>query len=404
MKVPLLDLKLQYEKIEKEVEDTVKEVFRSGSYILGPNVKAFEDEIAQYCGTKYAVGVASGTDALRISLAALGIGKEDEVITTPFTFIATIEAVTQVGARPVFVDIDEETFNINPEKIEEAITEKTKAIIPVHLYGQPADMGPIMRIAEKYKLKVIEDAAQAIGAEYSFTQSLNSGQSLSSLEKSTSPNSNSAKKVGSIGDVGCLSFFPTKNLGGCGDGGMIITDDEEIARRVKALRVHGRSSNNYFYSLAGYNSRLDELQAAILRVKLGYLDEWIKMRRTKASLYNQLLSPSSTLIRLPLSAPYKKHTYYLYTIRISKRDELKEHLQKKGIGTKIYYPLPLHLQKIYENLGYKKGDLPGAEKTSQEVLSLPIYPELGEDKVELVVREINNFLTTHCSRITTHGI
>ncbi|GAI57273.1 unnamed protein product, partial [marine sediment metagenome] len=238
---------------------------RSGYYVLGPNVKAFEHEIAQYCGTKYAIGVASGTDALRISLAALGIRKEDEVITTPFTFIATIEAVTQVGARPVFVDIDEETFNIDPTKIEEAMTEKTKAIIPVHLYGQPADMGPIMRIAEKYKLKVIEDAAQAIGVEYSFTQSLNSGQSLSSLEKSTSPNSNFTKKVGSIGDVGCLSFFPTKNLGGCGDGGMIITDDEEIARRVKALRVHGRSSNNYFYSLAGYNSRLDELQAAILR-------------------------------------------------------------------------------------------------------------------------------------------
>lgn len=403
MQVPLLDLKLQYKTIEKEVEEAVKEVLRGGYYILGPNVEVFENEIAQYCGTKYAIGVASGTDALRISLAALGIGKADEIITTPFTFIATAEAVTQVGARPVFVDIDEETFNIDPTKIKEAMTEKTKAIIPVHLYGQPADMGPIMRIAEKYKLKVIEDAAQAIGAEYSFTQSSNSDQPLSSLENSTSANSNSAKKVGSIGDVGCLSFFPTKNLGGCGDGGMIITDDEEIARRAKVLRVHGRSSNNYFYSLPGYNSRLDELQAAILRVKLRYLDQWIKMRRTKASLYNQLLSPSSTPIELPLSAPYKKHTYYLYTVRISKRDELKEYLQKKGIGTKIYYPLPLHLQKIYESLGYREGDLPVAEKASKEVLSLPIYPELGEDKVELVVREINNF-ADHSPRITTHGI
>ncbi len=404
MHVPLLDLKQQYEKIEKEVEEAVKEVLRGGYYILGPNVEAFEHEIAQYCGTKYAVGVASGTDALRISLAALGIGKEDEVITIPFTFIATTEAIAQTGARPVFVDIDEETFNINPEKIEEAITEKTKAIIPVHLYGQPADMGPIMRIAKKYKLKVIEDAAQAIGVEYSFTQSSNSDQPLSSVENSTSPNSNSTKKVGSIGDAGCLSFFPTKNLGGCGDGGMIITDDEKIARRAKALRVHGQSSNNYFYSLAGYNSRLDELQATILTVKLRYLDEWIKIRRKKASLYNQLLSSSSMPIKLPLSAPYRKHTYSLYTIRISKRDELKEYLQKKGIGTKIYYPLPLHLQKIYGSLGYREGDLPVAEKASKEVLSLPIYPELGENKVELVGREINNFFTTHCSRITVHGI
>jgi len=395
MQVPLLDLKLQYEKVEKEIEEAVKEVLRSGYYILGPNVKAFEEEIAQYCGTRYAIGVASGTDALRISLAALGIRKEDEVITSPFTFIATTEAIMQVGARPVFVDIDEETFNINPEKIEEAITEKTKAIIPVHLYGQPADMGPIMRIAKKYKLKVIEDAAQAIGAEYSFTQSLNSDQPLSSLENSTSPNPNSKKKVGSIGDAGCLSFFPTKNLGGCGDGGMIITDDEEIAGRAKALRVHGVSSNNYFYSLAGYNSRLDELQAAILRVKLRYLDEWIKMRCKKASLYSQLLSSSSTPIKLPFSAPHRKHTYSLYTIRISKRDELKEYLQKKEIGTKIYYPLPLHLQKIYDNLGYRQRDLPVAEKVSRDVLSLPIYPELGEDKVELVAREINNFLTAH---------
>jgi len=395
MKVPLLDLKLQYEKIEKEVEEAVKEVLRGGYYILGPNVEAFEEEVAQYCGTKYAVGVASGTDALRISLAALGIGKEDEVITAPFTFIATTEAITQVGAQPVFVDIDEDAFNINPEKIEEAIREKTKAIMPVHLYGQPAEMGPIMRIAKKYKLKVIEDVAQAMGAEYSFTQSLNSDRPLSSLENSTSRDSNSTKKAGSIGDVGCLSFFPTKNLGGCGDGGMIITDDEEIARTIRALRVHGRSSNNYFYSLAGYNSRLDELQAVILRVKLRYLDEWIKMRSKKASLYSQLLSSSSTPIKRPLSAPHGKHTYSLYTIRISKRDELKEYLQKKGIGTKIYYPLPLHLQKIYNNLGYRQGDLPVAEKASKEVLSLPIYPELGEDKVELVAREINNFFTAH---------
>ncbi len=366
MRVPLLDLKPQYEQIKKEVEEAVKKVLCSGYYILGPNVGALEKEIAAYCDTKYAVGVASGTDALRLSLISLGLGKGDEVITTPFTFVATAEVIVQVGARPVFVDIEEETFNIDPAKIEEAITEKTRAIIPVHLYGHPADMKPIMGIAKKYNLRVIEDAAQAMGAEYSL------------------------KKAGSIGDAGCLSFFPTKNLGGCGDGGMVLTNNEKTAEKIKALRTHGTKSD-YIYSVFGYNSRLDELQAAILRVKLKYLDEWIEMRRQKASLYNELFSSFDIAVKVPFQAPYARHTYCVYTIRTSERERLKEYLGAKGIGTKVYYPLPLHLQRVYEYLDYKKGDFPIAEKASREVLSLPIYPELEKDKIELVVREISNF-------------
>lgn len=370
MRVPLLDLKPQYEQIKKEVEEAVKEVLHSGYYILGPNVKALEEEMAAYCGTKYAVGVASGTDALRLSLISLGIGEGDEVITAPFTFVATTEAIVQVGAKPVFVDIEEETFNIEPAKIEEVITEKTRAIIPVHLYGQSVDMEPIMRIAKKYNLKVIEDAAQAIGAEYGL------------------------KKVGSIGNIGCLSFFPTKNLGGCGDGGMVLTNDERIAEKIKSLRTHGTKSD-YIYSVFGYNSRLDELQAAILRVKLKYLDKWIEMRRQKASLYNELFSSSpsgpSKGVKIPQEAPYARHGYCVYTICTPEREKLKEYLEAKGIGTKVYYPLPLHLQRVHKDLGYREGDFPLAEKASREVLSLPIYPELERDKIELVVKEISNF-------------
>lgn len=370
MQVPLLDLKPQYEQIKKEVEEAVKEVLRSGYYILGPNVKALEEEMAAYCGTKYAVGVASGTDALRLSLISLGISEGDEVTTAPFTFVATTEAIVQVGAKPVFVDIEEETFNIDPAKIEEAITEKTRAIIPVHLYGQAVNIEPIMRIAKKYSLKVIEDAAQAIGAEYGL------------------------KKVGSIGDVGCLSFFPTKNLGGCGDGGMVLTNDEKIAEKIKSLRIHGTKSD-YIYSVFGYNSRLDELQAAILRVKLKYLDKWIEMRRQKAFLYNELFSSSpsgpSKGVKIPQEAPHARHSYCVYTICTPERERLKEYLETKGIRTKVYYPLPLHLQRVHKDLGYRKGDFPLAEKASREVLSLPIYPELERDKIELVVKEISNF-------------
>ena len=335
-------------------------------------MRSLEDEIARYCGVNCAVGVASGTDALVLALNALGIGKEDEVITTPFTFFATAEAVTQMGAKPVFVDIEEESFNIDPTKIEEKVTEKTKAIIPVHLYGQPASMKPIMEIARKYNLRVIEDAAQAFGAEYSFSQS--------------------TKKVGSIGELGCLSFYPTKNLGGCGDGGMILTNREKIAEQLRFLRIHGAKAL-YLHSLVGYNSRLDELQAAGLRVKLKHVGSWIEMRREKASLYDELLSSLKGLVTVPHQVPYARHTFCVYTIRVSQRNQLREYLTRKGIGTKVYYPLSLHLQEVYAHLGYKRGDFPVSEKASQEVLSLPMYPELKEEHIELVAREIENFFS-----------
>lgn len=371
MQVPLLDLKAQYKRVGKEINRVVKEVLESGYYILGSNVKALEEKIAAYCGVKYAVGVASGTDALKLSLISAGVGKGDEVIVPPFTFIATVEVITQIGANPVFVDIEEESFNIDAEKVEPAITEKTKAIVPVHLYGHPALMEKIISLARKYNLKVIEDAAQALGAKCLFSQVF--------------------RKVGSLGDAGCLSFFPTKVLGGCGDAGMVLTNKEEIAEKIRILRVHGLE-NNYSCSLSGYNSRLDELQGAILKVKLRYLDEWIEVRRQKASFYNELFTSFSSPIKIPQEAFYARHSYSVYTIRSPQRDRLKEYLAAKGIGTKIYYPLPLHLQEIYRKIGYKKGDFPVAEKVSREVISLPIYPELSEDKIEFVVKEISNFV------------
>ena len=370
MQIPLVDLKSQYETIKNEINEAIEKVLSSGKYILGLNVKSLEDEIARYCGVSYAVGVASGTDALVLALSALGIGEEDEVITTPFTFFATAEAITQVRARPVFADIEEESFNIDPAKIEEKLTKKTKAIMPVHLYGQPASMGSIMEIAGRHNLHVIEDAAQAFGAEYKFSRS--------------------TKKAGSIGHLGCLSFYPTKNIGGCGDGGMILTHHEKIAERLRVLRVHGTKSL-YIHSMVGYNSRLDELQAAALRVKLKHVDRWIEMRRQNASLYDELLSSSKGLVTVPYQVPSALHTFCAYTIRAHQRDRLRDYLTKKGVGTRVYYPLPLHLQEVYAGLGYKRGDFPVSEKASEEVISLPMYPELKEEQIELVAREIKNF-------------
>lgn len=373
MRVPLLDIKAQYKIIGKEIKNAIEEVLESGHYILGPNVKRLEEEIAAYCGVKYAIGVASGTDALKLSLISMGIDKGDEVIVPPFTFISTVEVIIQIGASPVFTDIEEGTFNIDTEKIEEAITEKTKAIIPVHLYGHAAQMEKIISLAKKYNLKIIEDAAQALGAECLF--------------------SGIFSKVGSLGDVGCLSFYPTKLLGGCGDGGMVITNNEEIAEKMGFLRAHGLNGD-YSYCLSGYNSRLDELQAAILRVKLNHLDDWINMRRQKAHLYNELfISLPSPSMKIPQEASYARHNYGVYTIRSLQRDHLKEYLTKRGIGTKVYYPLPLHLEDIHKSLGYKKGDFPVAEKASREVLSLPIYPELSEDDIKLVAEEIGKFVS-----------
>lgn len=372
MRVPLLDLKAQYKIVGKEINRAVEEVLQSGYYILGPNVEELEEEIAVYCKVKYAIGVASGTDALRLSLISIGLGKGDEVIVPCFTFISVAEVITQIGAHPVFIDIEEETFNIDAEKIEQAITEKTKAILPVHLYGHAAQMEKIISLAKKYNLKVIEDAAQALGAECLFSKVF--------------------FKVGSLGDTGCLSFFPSKVLGGCGDGGMVLTNNEEVAEKIRFLRAHGLNGD-YSYCMSGYNSRLDELQGAILRVKLKYLDEWINIRRQKAHLYNELFTSfPSPGIKTPQEASYTRHSYGLYTIRNRQRDHLKEYLAKRGIGTKVYYPLPLHLEEIHRGLGYKKGDFPVAERASREVLSLPIYPELTEDKMELVTREIGKFI------------
>ena len=357
--IPLIDLKKQYETIKDEINKTIQQVINDGRFILGPDVAAFEEKMTAYLGVKYAVGVGSGTDALEIALLALGIGDGDEVITTPFTFIATAEAITNCGARPVFVDIDSKTYCIDPDLIEAKITEKTKAILPVHLYGHPAEMDKILNLAKKYNLKVIEDCAQALGAEYK------------------------GIKVGSIADAGCLSFFPGKNLGCFGDGGMMVTNNEEVYTKAKMLRHHG-SKKKYYHSISGFNSRLDTLQAAILRVKLKYLDEWNERRRQNAKFYAELLSKSAT-VTVPFVSPQGKHSYNYYTIRVKERDEVQQELKLAGIGNMVYYPLCLHLQEVYRELGYKAGDFPEAEKASEEVLSLPMFAELAEGQIKETV-------------------
>jgi len=359
MNVPFVDLKRQYDSIKDEVNTKINKVLQNTHFILGENSDAFEKEFANYCGVKYGVGVASGSDALTLNLKALGIGKGDEVITAPNTFIATVDAISRNGAKPVFVDIDPETYNIDVAEIEEKITDKTKAIIPVHLYGQPADMDEIIKIAKKYDLKIIEDACQAHGAEYK------------------------GKKVGSLSDVGCFSFYPAKNLGAYGDGGMVVTNNEQIAERIKMLRNYGQSKK-YYHDFIGYNSRLDEIQAAVLRVKLRYLDEWNDKRREHAKLYNELLENVSG-IETPTEKEFVKHVYHLYVIRCKNRNELQNYLSSKGVSTGIHYPIPVHLQKAYKHLEYKEGDFPITEKYAKEILSLPMFPELTDEEIEAVV-------------------
>lgn len=361
-KIQLVDLVAQYHSIKEEIDSAIQRVLESGRFILGPEVEEFEKEASEYIGTRFAVGVGSGTDAILLALDALGIGKGDEVITTPFTFIATTEAIRRRGARVVFADIEEDTYNLNPEEVKKKITDKTKAILVVHLYGHPADMDRIMQLAKDYNLKVVEDCAQAFGAEYK------------------------GRKVGSIGDVGCFSFFPTKNLGCYGDGGLVTTNDPEIAEKVRALRVHGAKSKYRDYISDGYKSRLDALQAAILRVKLKYIDEWNERRRKNALIYNKLLENSH--IRLPEEKPECKHIYYSYVIAVDKRDDLQGYLKGKGIETAVYYPIPLHLISIYEDLGYKEGDFPVAEKSAKTVLSLPMYPELTEEEIHFICSSV----------------
>jgi len=362
--IPVLDLKAQYAAIEQEIDAAIKGVLLSTEFILGPAVRDLEQRVAAYCRCRYGVGVASGTDALRLTLTVLGIGPGDEVITTPFTFIATANTISHCGARPVFVDIDPRTYNIDPAKIEVAITERTRAILPVHLYGQPADMDPIMHLAEKHGLYVIEDAAQAIGACYK------------------------GRRVGSIGHAGCLSFYPTKNLGAYGDGGMVVTNDATLAEKVDILRRQG-SKKKYHAEVLGFNSRLDSLQAAILGVKLKYLDQWNEARRQIAQRYNELLSG------LPVTTPYESpdvyHVYHQYTIRAPQRDVLAAYLKEQGIGTMVYYPVPLHLQGLYASLGYGEGSLAVSEAASREVLSLPMYPELTEEQQAGIAEAVRKF-------------
>ena len=369
--VPLLDLRRQYHSIKAEIDAAIQRVLESGRFILGQEVEAFEEELARYLGVKHAIGVASGTDALWLSLKAVGVGPGDRVITSPFTFFATAGAIVNVGARPLFADIEPRTYNLDPERLAAAPgkeLKQCKAIIPVHLYGQMADMDPIMELARKYGLTVIEDAAQAIGAEYN------------------------GRKAGTIGDLGIFSFFPTKNLGAYGDGGMVVTNDEALADRVRLLRVHG-SRPKYYHQIVGTNSRLDALQAAILRAKLPHLDRWSQARQRWAERYNQLLRELQLTLELPYPRPTATHIYHQYTIRVKdgRRDGLRAHLKERGIGTEVYYPLPLHLQRCFAGLGYKEGEFPEAERASKEVLSLPIFPELTEEEVHQVVGAIEQF-------------
>jgi dTDP-4-amino-4,6-dideoxygalactose transaminase len=375
VKIPFFDLKPQFVSIETEVKLVLDEVFRTQQFILGPHVEELEQTIAQYCNTRYAVGVASGSDALILSLMALGIGPGDEVILSPFTFFATGGAVSRVGATPVFVDIDPTTFNIHPPNIEEKITPRTKALIPVHLYGQCADMDSILAVARSKQLFVIEDAAQAIGAEYK-PRSERGGQ-----------------RAGQMGDMGCFSFFPTKNLGAFGDAGVVVTDNPDWADEIRCLRVHG-SHSRYLHKRIGMNSRLDTIQAAILLVKFRHLEQWTEERRRKAQRYGDLFKDlvySVPDIQLPSVQYENRHVYHQYAIRVPKRNELKQFLFQEGIGTEIYYPVPLHLQECYSFLGYRRGDLPQSEKASEETLALPIYPELTDLQQEFVVDRIKAF-------------
>lgn len=364
MKIPLLDLKSQYKSIKNEIDAAIGNVLESQSFVLGEEVSKLEHEVADYCMAGHGVGVASGTDALILSLRALNIKSGDEVITTPLTFMATGGAVSIMGATPVFVDVDRDSYNIDPSLIESRITKKTKAIIPVHLFGQCADMDPILDMAKKHGLRVIEDCAQAIGALYK------------------------DKRAGSMGDIGGISFFPSKNLGAFGDGGMIVTNNKDIADKIKMLRVHG-SRKSYYHDILGYNSRLDNLQAAVLRIKLKFLDNWIEKRQELAALYDSLLSDID--LKTPSVPEYTTHVYHLYIIATPRRDELFEYLQSCGIGARIYYPIPLHLQKCYKDLGYKRGDMPVSEKVSGETLAIPVYPELGSEGVEFVAGCIKKF-------------
>jgi len=365
-RVPLLDLRAQYESMRDDIDEAIRRVVESQHFILGPEVEALEREIADYCGTTHAVGVSSGTDALLVALMALGVGPGDEVITTPFTFFATAGTVARLGARTVFVDIEPDTFNIDAARIEAALSPRTKAIIPVHLFGRVADMDTVMRLAGSAGVAVIEDAAQAIGAYDA-----------------------AGRRAGAIGDIGAFSFFPSKNLGAFGDAGMVTTSDESLARLMRQLRVHGMEPK-YFHSMVGGNFRLDALQAAVLRVKLRRLDTWHDGRRRNAARYRELFAQAGIeQVTLPQDVP--GHIYNQFVIRVPQRDALRDHLSARAIGTEIYYPLPLHMQACFAGLGYQEGDFPHAERAAREVLALPIFPELEDAALQRVVASIADF-------------
>jgi dTDP-4-amino-4,6-dideoxygalactose transaminase len=362
MQIPFGDLKRQYISIKDEIDEAIRKVLNRGSFILGENVESFEREFSNFCGAKFGIGVGSGTEALHLSLVSCGVQAGDEVITVANTAVPTVSAISFANATPVFVDIDPESYNINPSKIEEKISKRTKVILPVHLYGQPADMDSILEVAKRHKLKVIEDACHAHGAEYK------------------------GRTVGTLGNIGCFSFYPTKNLSAYGDGGMVVTNDEEIAIRLKMLRNYGEE-RRYHNPIKGFNSRLDEIQAAILRVKLKYLSKWNERRRKIAESYNNLLR---TVIK-PKEMDYAKHVYHLYVIRSKKRDQLQIYLREKGIATLIHYPISIHLQGAYRELGLKDGSLPITETYADEILSLPVFSELNDEEIEYIADVINKF-------------
>ena len=375
MNVPLLDLKAQYARIKKDIVPVVNEVMDSQYFILGPKVEEFERNAAAYSKAGWAVGVSSGTDALLVSLMALDIKPGDEVITTAFTFFSTAGTISRLCARPVFVDIDPVTFNIDPRKIERAVTRKTRAIIPVHLFGQCADMDPILEIARKHKLAVIEDAAQSIGAEYK------------------------GRRAGAMGELGIFSFFPSKNLGGFGDAGMVVTNDRALAEKVKVLRMHGEHVR-YYHRAVGGNFRIDALQAAVLNAKLPHLDGWSAGRRENAAYYDRRFQEMGLTERGVVTTPAavyasggdrNHHIYNQYTLRVKDRDGLMKHLKDQGVGAAIYYPLPLHLQECFKDLGYRTGDLPVTEQAAAEVLSIPIYPELTARQKDYVIETIKSY-------------
>lgn len=366
VKVPSFDLLKQNQTLYDQLMEAVGSVIKSGQFIMGPDLIKLEEDLAVFCKTKYAIGVSNGSDALYLALLSADIGPGDEVITTPFTFFATASSIVRTGARPVFCDIDPKTFNIDSREIEKKLTEKTKAILPVHLYGQVAKMDEILDLAKRHNLIVVEDAAQALGATFR------------------------GEPACSFGNLACLSFYPTKNLGAFGEGGMVLTSDSKLAERVKLLRVHG-SSRRYYHDLLGFNCRMDTIQAAILNVKFKYFDTYLKKRATIASWYDNKLKDIEE-VETPYTDKEALHTYHQYTIRVKNRDEIHQKLREKGIATMIYYPLALHLQPVFQNLGYKVGDFPVAEKASTEVLSLPMYPELTLEQVSLVVESLKECL------------